>query len=582
MRNRRPVLTLVCAALLTLVATGVACAQPRATLKTPVVAKVFAHGVVAADHPAASEAGAEILRQGGNVVDAAVATSFALSVVRPESCGIGGGGFMVIWNAEQQSAVALDYRERAPERAQRDMYVAADNAAGDGGLSRTGALAIAVPGNVAGLCQALEAYGTLDLDTVLAPAIRLARDGVAVDEHFRQVQANVLKEFAQHAEYQNKFQTLWKDYLNGGVPWEPGDTFRSPQLRVLELIAAGGRDAFYRGPVAESMLAEIKRGGGIITAQDLTSIQPVIRKPLRAEFAGFDILTMPPPSSGGVALIETLNILSAYQQQHGGAGPLDRSDPDDLHVFVEALKHAFADRAEYLGDTDFAEVPIERLIDPAYAEALARKIDPAHTLPREAYGRFLAADDAGTSHFSVIDARGNAVACTETINTAFGSFVVEPNYGIVLNNEMDDFAAVPGKPNAFGLIQSSANAVEPGKKPLSSMTPTIAVRDGQAVYALGGSGGPMIISATLQVLLNLIEDDLSPEAAVSLPRVHHQWIPEVLLAEPGALEVAKSLKARGHAVFNRSGIAATQAVSRNADGLQGGSDPRKGGRPAGY
>jgi gamma-glutamyltranspeptidase/glutathione hydrolase len=353
---------------------------------------------------------------------------------------------------------------------------------------------------------------------------------------------------------------------------------------VLELISLQGRDAFYTGPVAGALLAEIQRGGGLIEEQDLTTVQPVVRQPLRAQFAGFEIFTMPPPSSGGVALLETLNILSAFRQQHAAANgdQPTRKDPESLHVFVEALKHAFADRAEYLGDTDFAQVPIARLIDPAYAARLARKIDPTHTLPREEYGRYLPANDSGTSHFSVIDSRGNAVACTETINTSFGSFVVEPTYGIVLNNEMDDFAAVPGQPNAFGLIQSAANAVEPGKKPLSSMTPTIAVRDGRAVYALGASGGPMIISSTLQVLLNLVEGKLAPAAAVAEARIHHQWIPEILFAEPGVFESVKLLEGRGHTVRPRSVIAATQAVSRSADGLRGGSDPRKGGRPAGF
>lgn len=545
-------------------------------------AELFANAVVAADHPLASQAGVQILKQGGNVVDAAVATSFALSVVRPASCGIGGGGFMVIWNADRQEAVALDYRERSPAKAHRRMYV--ESAEGDGAnrlSSRRGALAVAVPGTVAGLCYALEEYGTLDLQTVLQPAVRLARDGFPLDEHAREVQRLALKQYAEHPAYRQRFETLYKLYLNDGVAWGPQARFHSPQLRVLELIAKQGREAFYRGPVAQAMVQDLSQRGGLLTLADLRAMKPVVRRPLRGEFAGFDILTMPPPSSGGTALLETLNILSAYRKQHAGEKS-QQTGADSVHVFVEALKHAFADRAEYLGDADFAQVPIERLISPGYAAELARKIDVKHTKPPTAYGRFQPVDDAGTSHFSVIDRQGNAVACTETINTMFGSFVVEPTYGIVFNNEMDDFSAVPGEPNVFGLIQSEANAVEPGKKPLSSMTPTIVLEEGKAVHALGASGGPMIISATLQVLRYLVEADLPPDEAVARPRIHHQWLPNILFAEPSVFEQTTTLSDRGHVVEKRSGIAATQAVSRKADGLRGGSDPRKGGRPAGY
>ena len=543
---------------------------------------VFSNAVVAADHPLASRAGAEILESGGNVVDAAVATSFALSVVRPASCGIGGGGFMVIWNAQKRQAIALDYRERAPAEAHRRMYVdSTDPRTSRSALSRRGHLAVAVPGTVAGLCYALEHYGTLDLKTVLQPAIRLARNGVQPDRHDRIVQGLVLRRFKEHPEYRQEFRTLFELYLNAGVPWGPNQLFKSPQLTVLEKIATEGKDGFYIGPVGEALLAEFKRGRGLITKEDLATMQPVVREPLRGRFSDFDILTMPPPSSGGVALLETFNTLTAYREQHLQSGSQKQSTSDSLHVLVEALKHAFADRAEFLGDADFANVPVDRLISVAYARQIAKTIDNQKTQAQDVYGRFQPVEDAGTSHFSVIDSQGNAVACTETINTTFGSFVVEPTYGIVLNNEMDDFAAVPGQPNAYGLIQSEANAVEGRKKPLSSMTPTIVVQDGKAVYAVGGSGGPMIISSTLQVLLNLFAR-MSPAEAVAQPRIHHQWIPNTLFAEPDILKRARALESRGHAVQQRSGIAATQAVSRQADGLRGGSDPRKGGRPAGY
>lgn len=547
---------------------------------------VYRRAVVAADHPAASRAGIEVLKQGGNVVDAAVATSFALSVVRPASCGIGGGGFMLIWNADEQVAVALDYRERAPHKATRDMFAGREEEIQkQTALSQKGHLAPAVPGTVAGLCFAVEHYGLLDLETVMAPAIGLAREGVAVDEHTREVQRAALAEFVAHPEYKRRFAALYAQYLNGGESWKAGDVFHSPQHKVLELIAQQGARAFYAGPVAGALVAESRRGGGLLTHADLGATEPVVRRPVQGRFESLDVLGMPPPSSGGVALIQSLNILSAYEDAHRDSRleRLGRNSPPFVHLVTESLKHAFADRAEYLGDTDFVDVPIERLTSRKYAKTLAQRIDPKRTQPLKSYGNFVAARDDGTSHFSVIDHRGNAVACTETINTMFGSFVVEPKYGIVLNNEMDDFAAVPAQPNAYGLIQSDANAVEPRKKPLSSMSPTVVLRDGRAVYAVGASGGPRIISTTLEVLLGLTRFDMQPAEAVTAPRFHHQWLPDVMYVEDPLYEsVRAALERRDHLVERRNGFSVSQAVSRSPDGLRGGSDPRRGGQPAGF
>lgn len=546
---------------------------------------VFKNAVVAADHPLASQAGVEILQQGGNVVDAAAATAFALSVVRPASSGIGGGGFMVIWNAETQEAVALDYRERAPRKATRNMFLTAEGERAAPDVSTKGHLAAAVPGHVAGLCFAVEHYGKLDLATVLAPAIRLAREGVPVDGHDRARQAAVLRTFERNPQYRERFSVLYEQYLNRGEPWDEGDRFYSPQLRVLELIAQHGRDGFYQGPVAEAIVEEMRRGGGLMTVEDLAMMQPVVRRPLRAAYGTMDVLTMPPASSGGIALLETLNILSAYESRHPESGleKLGHNSPKYIHLVTEALKHAFADRAEFLGDADFVKVPVQRLTSRDYAARLAKRILPDRTRPPEDYGRYLPVDDAGTTHFSVMDRNGNAVACTETINTTYGSFVVEPRFGIVFNNEMDDFTAIPGKPNAFGLLQSEANAVQPGKKPLSSMTPTIVLRDGKAVHALGASGGPRIISATLQVLLNLTRFEMLPQTAVEQPRFHHQWLPDTLLVETPLFEdVSAALERKQHSVKRSSGLAVSQAVSRSNDGLRGASDPRKHGRAAGY
>ncbi|MEZ6059766.1 MAG: gamma-glutamyltransferase [Planctomycetaceae bacterium] len=546
--------------------------------------QTFPQAVVAADHPAASAAGIEMLQQGGNVVDAAVATSFALSVVRPASCGIGGGGFMLIWDAEKHQAVALDYRERAPASATPEMFAQNGAASQPEDASVRGGRAVAVPGTVAGLCYAAEHYGTLPLATLLAPAIRLAHEGVAVDEFDVEAQHDTLGKLNRFAGYDSRFASLRRLYLNRGQLWSAGDRFHSPQHRLLQIIAAEGRAGFYEGRVAEAIAGTVRNHGGAMTMDDLRTMQPVVRAALVRRFGGADIVTMPPPSSGGVALLQMLQTLERWETESGRSlNSLHQNSADYIHVVTEAMKHAFADRAEFLGDSDFVDVPVRRLLDADYAGGMAGKITLNRTLSQEAYGRFFNRPDAGTSHFSVIDAAGNAVACTETINLTYGSFVVVPEFGVVLNNEMDDFAARPGEPNAFGLIQSNANAVAAGKKPLSSMTPTILVVDNQAVFASGASGGPRIISATLQSILNHVVFGMPPDQAVATPRFHHQWSPNELLLEEAIPDaVARDLQSRGHAVKRSSGLAAAQAAARDASGLTGGSDPRKGGKPAGF
>lgn len=540
---------------------------------------VHPRGVVAADHELASAAGVEILQHGGNVVDAAVATSFALAVVRPESCGLGGGGFMLIWNARDQQAIALDYRERAPAAATRDMFT---QPGVDRASSRRGGLAVGVPGTVAGLCYALDHYGTLTRAQVLAPALRLARDGFPIDTTMRDARDDLLNQLSTVPDPRLRFRALHTAYLD---PIDSHERFRSPLVAVLEQIATDGPGGFYDGPVGAAIVDTVRSHGGIMTADDLKGMQPVVRRPLTGSFDGLSIVTMPPPSSGGVALLESLGILAAYESAHADRtlASLGHNSPEYVHLVAESLKHAFADRARFLGDADFVDVPVERILDPAALSALAAKIEPAATLAAEAYGRHVLPDDAGTSHFSIIDVAGNAVACTETINTGYGSLVVVPEFGIVLNNEMDDFTSAPGQPNVFGLIQSEANAIAPGKKPLSSMTPTIAARDGKAVFAVGASGGPRIISATLQVLLNLSRFGMSPQRAVSALRFHHQWAPHELKVEPGFdAETVTELEHKGHRVVKAGGLAASQAAAGSEQGLRGGSDPRKGGQPHGW
>ena len=542
------------------------------------------NGVVAADHPAASEAGVEMLRIGGNAVDAAVATSFALSVLRPASCGIGGGGFMVIWDAKKQEAVALDYRERAPAAARADMFADVNGDSLPESASVRGGRAVAVPGTVAGLCFAAKEYGSLPLATLLQPAIRLALNPAPVDEHGASVANSTLEKLKKNRGYVDRFAELRRLYLNDGAVSHVGDKTQSPQWRVLYRIAKSGPAAFYEGEVARAIVDTVNRHGGIISMEDLRDAKPIVRKPINGQFHATTILSMPPASSGGIALLQTLQSLEQWEELHGRQlFDLGHNSARYVHVVSEAMKHAFADRAEFLGDSDFVDVPTERLLDVAYAAEIAGRIRSNETLPDHEYGRFFSSDDAGTSHFSVIDKDGNAVACTETINLTFGSFVVVPEFGIILNNEMDDFAARPGEPNAFGLIQSHANRVEPGKKPLSSMTPTIAVRNGRAVFSSGASGGPRIISSTIQAMLNHIIFRMKPSDAVSAPRFHHQWFPNRLYLESKlASSVGDQLKKFGHNVQPSGSLAANQSVSAEGGRLYGGSDPRKHGSPAGY
>ena len=549
---------------------------------------VYQHGAVAADHAMASEVGVEILKKGGNVVDAAAATGFALSVLRPASSGIGGGGFMLIWDAKEQRCIVLDYRERAPLRATAEMF-SVGHVSNVHGQTRQvenlphasvrGPLAAAVPGHVAGLCHAVEKYGRLPIADVVAPAIRLARDGVPADaQYVKTLKSSAATWSKWPKDFRDKFAAFHDSYLLAGKSIKVGDTVTSPQLPALEQIAARGAAGFYAGPVAESLLELSRQNGGLLTADDFRNVQPVRREPLKLSYHGYDVLTMPPPSSGGIAMLTTLQILEELEAKTPTASQVDAA-----HRMTEAFKHAFADRAEFLGDADFAEVPVTRLVSREHARELASRIDLKQTQPTTTYGRFAPVNDAGTTHFSVIDTDGNAVACTETINTEYGSWIVEPRFGILLNNEMDDFAAVPGQPNAFGLIQSSTNAIAPRKKPLSSMTPTIVVKDGKAVFALGAAGGPRIITATTQVLLNLIDRRQIPSAAVQSPRLHHQWLPDVLDLEPSLnRDLRDPLTLLGHKTQERTGNAVTQAVSRGSDGLRAGSDFRKGGRPAGW
>jgi gamma-glutamyltranspeptidase/glutathione hydrolase len=538
--------------------------------------------MVASDSVYASRAGLEILQAGGNAFDAAAAVSFALAVTRPHSTGLGGGGFLIARLGRDGRTVVLDFRETAPAAAAADMYVQAARRDPDAPpASQYGHLAVAVPGLVAGRVQMLEAYGTKSLAEVIAPAIRLAREGFEVDQHYVKACAEVLGRYRTYPGLVNSCGYVYRVHLRKGDLPEPGETLVQPQLaRLLEAIADGGADIFYRGPVAEAIEREMAAHGGILRAGDLAAYRVVTnRRPIESTYRGYELISMPPPSSGGICLAETLNVLEAADLP--AIWKRDRSLA--RHYLIEAMKHAFADRARWLGDSDFASVPVRLLTSKAYARQLARGIDPLRCKDVDTYGAEVIPDDAGTSHFCVVDRWDNCVVSTETINTSFGSLAAVEEWGLILNNEMDDFSAPPGKMNAFGLVQSRRNAVAPGKRPLSSMAPTIVLRDGQPYLLLGGSGGPRIISSVLSVLLGVTDFGLSLSEAVAELRVHHQWRPdEVYLDRSGPPATIEDLSGRGHRVSERRRWGVVQAILIEEGKLIGASDPRKGGVPAGY
>ena len=569
---RDPFLVLVCAVSVALGGRAVA-QQPDA---------VYEHAVVAADHPVASQAGLEILRRGGNAVDAAVATGFCLSVVRPYSCGLGGGGFMVISipgaGEIPPRAVAINFRETAPAAVTAEYFTNLQ----DETASRAGVHAVAVPGSVAGLLLALDKFGTLDRATVLEPAIRAAEQGVRADASWVEAAEELAKRLRRHPGLREAAAPLWRELcLEGRVA--VGDLIRNPmQARALRLIAEEGRRAFYAGPIADVIVTAMQTHGGPVTHKDLAAVSVRVSEPLRGTFQGMDVLTMPPPSSGGVAMLQVLGILERRLDD------LERRalrEPAYIHLVTEAMKHAFADRATWLADPVFVDVPTDRLLDAAYLDDLAASISLKRTGLPPHYGTAgRPAEDGGTSHFSVLDGAGMAVACTQTINLEYGSLVAVPGFGFALNDEMDDFTTIPGRANAFGLRQSDRNLPGPGKRPLSSMSPTIVLRRGRVVVVAGASGGPRIISGTLQCVLNCLLFGMTPHEAVVAPRFHHQWMPDVLVFEDAWSDRATiaALEAMGHRSGRRRDIGVVQLISVDDDGIRAASDPRKGGAPAGW
>jgi gamma-glutamyltranspeptidase / glutathione hydrolase len=544
-------------------------------------------GMVASDSVYASRAGADVLRAGGNAIDAAVATSLALAVTRPYSTGLGGGGFYMIRLGKTGEVLVLDARECAPAAATPDLYIRSRERWPDGPpLSRFGGLAAGVPGLLAGHGVLLERLGSRPLKELAEPARALAENGFEIDEDFRGAIRSALEQIDRRPGLGERTAGLRRALLFDGRVPEAGAVLVQPQLaRTLQRIAAGGVNHFYSGEMAAELIRTVRQDGGVMTADDLARYRPVWREPIRVQYRGrFELFLMPPPSSGGVCIAEMLNIL-----EHWDLRAVRREDPGlAAHLTVEAMKHAFADRAAFLGDADHAAVPAGRLADKAVAGRLARRIDVRATASPSAYGQAGLTvglpDDGGTSHYCVVDRWGNIVSATETINTGFGCLLYVEGLGIVLNNEMDDFTTEPGQVNAFGLRQSDANLVGPYKRPLSSMSPTIVDRDGRPFLVVGGSGGPRIITAVLQVLLNVLEYDFDIGDAVAAPRFHHQWQPDVLYRNDCAVEdpVIAGLRRRGHEISDQKRGVVVQAIRIDAGGLIGASDPRKGGQPAGF
>ncbi|NOJ39432.1 gamma-glutamyltransferase [Bradyrhizobium australiense] len=530
------------------------------------------HGMVVAQERIAAEVGADILRQGGNAVDAAVATGFALAVTYPRAGNIGGGGFMVIHLAERNEDVAIDYRETAPAATTRDMFLGPDGKP-DTDKSRNSALGIGVPGTVAGLALALEKYGSgrFTLAQILKPAIELAREGFVIADDTADTLPDMYRRMAR---WPNSSRAFFRD---GGTALREGDRLVQADLAATLLaIAEQGPHGFYQGPVAERVAKAVRDAGGIMTADDLKSYEAVIRKPVRGNYRGYEIVSMPLPSSGGTVLLETLNILEGFAMAE-----MKQGSAPSLHVMIEAMKRAYADRARYLGDPAFVNAPADILITKDYAAKQRASIDLARATPSAEALLATPHEGSNTTHYSVVDSGGNAVSNTYTLNFSYGIGLVAEGTGVLLNNELDDFTAAPGASNAFGLVGFEANLPGPGKRPLSSMSPTIVLKDGKPVLVTGSPGGSRIISAVLQVVVDVLDYKMDVAAAVAAPRLHHQWIPDVVRVERGfSEEVLAELKAKGHQVTEPLGQTSANSIAVTASGLLGAPDPRTRGTAA--
>src|SRR5438132_1732366 len=531
------------------------------------------HGMVVAQEARAAKVGVEVLAKGGNAVDAAVATGFALAVTYPRAGNIGGGGYMVIHRAGGAPDLAIDYRETAPAATTREVFLD-EHGEADPRKSQDSALAIGVPGTVAGLALAHAKYGSrkFTLAQLIAPAIALARDGIPIEND---IAASLPRSQSRLA----RWPATTKIFFADGRPLPPGATLLQRDLAdTLAAIAREGPAGFYRGAVADKLVAAVRAAGGIMTREDLKNYQPIERTPTSGSYRGYRIVSMPPSSSGGVALVEMLNILEGYK-----LGQVDAATR--VHLMIEAMKRAYFDRAKFLGDPA-SVTPPPYLTSKRFAQTVRERIDPAHAAPAASFGSIFAPAREGdnTTHFSVVDRFGNAVANTTTLSLSYGLGLVAEGTGILLNNELDDFAAKPGAPNAYGLVGGDANAPGPGKRPLSSMTPTIVLKDGKPFLVTGSPGGSRIITTVLQVIVNVIDRKLSIADAIAEPRIHHQWSPDEVMVERGfSLDLVGALKARGHEVVQGSPPTSANSILVTPAGLLGAADNRtRGALAAGY
>ena len=531
----------------------------------PVVAQ---RGMVATQEAVATQAGLAVLQEGGNAIDAAVTVGFTLAVTLPRAGNLGGGGFMLIHLADSQETIALDYRETAPQGATRDMFLDANGEA-DPEKSRSSYLAVGVPGTVAGMVMALEKYGTISLERALQPAIELAEKGVIVSQGFHNSLVYAQPSMAKYPASREIF--LKPD----GTVYQVGEKLIQADLaNSLKLIARQGKSAFYQGEIAQAIAADMEANGGLITLADLANYSPVVRSPIKGNYRGYEIYSMPPPSSGGIHLIQMLNILEKFPIR-----TLGHNRARTIHLMAESMKLAYADRSRFLGDPDFVNIPISGLVSKSYADQLRLRINPQQATPSTEIApgnpqQF--AESNETTHYSIIDRYGNAVANTYTLNFSYGTGITVPGTGILLNNEMDDFTSKPGTPNVFGLITGELNAVEPRKRMLSSMTPTIVMEQGKPFLVTGSPGGSRIITTTMQVIMNVIDHRMNIAAATNAVRVHHQWFPDQLVVEKGLNgDTVELLTGKGHQVVKARAIGSTQSVM-NVNGIfYGASDPRR-------
>jgi len=559
-------LVIVCALILLSLT---ACAREKASLPTeatpsPAFSK---NGMVATQEALATKVGVQILKQGGNAVDAAVAIGFTMAVTLPQAGNLGGGGFMIAHIAKTGETVAIDYREMAPALATQDMHLD-ENGNPVSERSQFTHLAVGVPGTVAGLSYALKKYGTLTLRQVMAPAIHLAEKGF----HVTVPLADSLK---KHKKALQRWPETTKIFLKpDGSFYEPGDLLVQKDLAgSLKQIAKEGPRAFYQGAIAEKLAAEMKSHDGLITLADLQNYRVVRREPVRGTYRGYEIVSMPPPSSGGIHLIQMLNILEGYPLRSLGAG-----NAETLHLLAETMKLAYADRSQHLGDPKFWKVPVRGLTSKAYAENLKKLIQSDKAQPSKEIlpGDPSPYESPETTHFSVMDGAGNAVTNTYTLNFGYGTGIVAKGTGILLNNQMDDFSSKPGTPNAYGLVGGEANAIQPMKRPLSSMTPTLVFKAGKPILATGSPGGSRIITTTLQLLLNVLDHKMNIDSATRAPRIHHQWQPDWLEMEPGFKpETLLALAEKGHLVVETKPFGSTQSILRTKKGFYGASDQRR-------